>query len=321
MTTLIELFRRLTARRSVMGDNSTIQIFISYAHEDEQAVAGLVADLKQEGVDVWFAPRKLQPGDHISREVKASIEKAKFFLVALTQHSRNSVWVAKETEYALDLEKKSKHIRVLPLYVTTRDAPEVLKDHLAIDIRPYIYRAGIRELTDTIRGNLAPGRTPLERFDRFVSSLPIVDEEVEQAFLLARVAWRTGEGQMEGDWTRRCEETKGLLKRKEFSERDCDRILGELGRVLPALTASEVKDARAWLRVGQPATLAIASQLYENRFVSFPSKRRILKSDIVHQIQAWVHRARRMGSGLVSCYAAPLCGKSVGHGSSSQSAI
>ena len=112
MTTLMERLRRLTTRRSVAVNNSTIQVFISYAHEDEQAIAGLVADLRRERIDTWFAPSKLQPGDQISRAVKAAIEKARFFLVALTQHSRNSSWVDKETEYALELET-SNRIRII----------------------------------------------------------------------------------------------------------------------------------------------------------------------------------------------------------------
>ena len=179
MTTLMERLRRLTARRSVAVNNLSIQVFISYAHEDEQVIAGLVADLGREGIDVWCAPKKMQPGDRISREVKAAIEKARFFLVALTQHSRNSAWVAKETEYALEMEK-SNRIRIIPMYMTTRDIPDVLKDHLAIDVRTYTYKAGLGELLDALRGNLAPGSsTPLARFERFVNSLPVVDEEVE----------------------------------------------------------------------------------------------------------------------------------------------
>ncbi|WP_110170630.1 toll/interleukin-1 receptor domain-containing protein [Luteitalea pratensis] len=78
------------ARRSVPAETSPIHVFVSYAHEDEQAVAGLVADLRREGVDVWFAQHKLQPADRISGEVRAAIEKARFVLVALTQQARNS---------------------------------------------------------------------------------------------------------------------------------------------------------------------------------------------------------------------------------------
>jgi hypothetical protein len=107
---------------------------------------------------------------------------------------------------------------------------------------------------------------------------------------LARVAWRTREGKLPENWARRCEETERLLRSKELSEPDSNRILSELGRVLPALTTSEIKDIRAWLREGQPATLAIASRLFANRFVGSPSYRRILKSNIYDQIQGWLRR-------------------------------
>jgi len=284
-------------------------VFVSYAHEDEQAVKSVAAELDRRGIKaVWFAPNQLRPGNHLDLKIRKAIDQAKYFLIAVTQQCRNSSWVAKEIEYAKQREKKM-NLRLIPLYLTSRDVPESLRDYKAIDIREYVYKAGFEELADELSGKLSRGRTPLSKFEQFIDSLPIVDQEVESAIDSVRterycLARSTGESEdavkyrqdteanIRQKLRQKLRQIETLLGQKELPSLDRERIMGVLNRgknFPPCLLGSELQDVRRWLRFATPATLAVASFLYWLRNVGSPSGR-ILKESLVHLINAWVNR-------------------------------
>jgi hypothetical protein len=251
---------------------------------------------------VWFAPKQLRLGDHLDPKIRKAIDQAKYFLVAITQQSKNSGWVAKEIEYAIQREKKGINIRLIPIYLTSRDVPESLRDYLAIDIREYSYKAGFEDLVDVLSGKLSRGRTPLSQFEQFIDSLPIVDEEVgtaidnvrSQHYYVLSSDWDANYRQdLEAQLSQKLQQTETLLRQKGLSSSDRERIMGVLKSgygIPPCLLGSELHDIRAWLRSGTPATLAIASALYHSSFVAAPSYRRILRSGLVNLVNAWIGR-------------------------------
>ncbi|WP_447600554.1 toll/interleukin-1 receptor domain-containing protein [Nitrospira sp. Nam80] len=275
-----------------------VRVFLSYAHEDEQAVSGLASDLRFNGVEVWFAPKHLKPGERLSSRIQKAIKQADFVLLAVTSRSRNSLWVASEIEFALRQEPRG--LTVVPLYLTSRAVPEQLADHKAIDIRRFVYKAGLRELLDQLYGRLPAGRTPLGEFERFVASLPVFDDEIQKAVdsyvferaVMARNPTLYSSKHHTDELANRLDACKRLLTERNYGDYNTDRILETLSRgvVPPALQDSELQQLKEWLRLGHPETLALAATLYESRFVRWPSCRRILKSDIQHQIRAWVSR-------------------------------
>ena len=60
---LSEWLKGLLGKVTVVIKSNPGRAFISYAHEDEQAVSRIVDDLRREDIKVWFAPRAIQPGD------------------------------------------------------------------------------------------------------------------------------------------------------------------------------------------------------------------------------------------------------------------
>jgi hypothetical protein len=263
----------------------------------------LVAQLHERGIEaVWFAPQQLGPGDHLDRKIRKAIDQATYFLVAVNQQSRNSEWVAKETEYALQREQRGHDLNLIPLYLTSRAVPESLREYVAIDMLEHNYKTGFEDLVDILMGNLPRGRTSLSKFEGFVDSLPIVDDELEAAIESVRSEhFGLFRGKGQPDWEakssqslrQKLEQTEDLLSKKGISPLDRERIMGVLSRgwgTPPCVLESELKDIHTWLRSGTRETLAVASRYYYCRFINWPGSRRIRKSDLARQIEGWVTR-------------------------------
>jgi len=315
------LLTRWNSKALASADASDLEnppnIFVSYAHEDEQAVRDLVAELEKRGIKrVWFAPKELQPGDQLGPEVKKAIDQARYFLLAATERSKNSAWVAKETDYALHRKEEGVSLRIIPLYLTSRDMPQNLHGYLAIDISEYSYKVGFEDLVAVLSGNPARGRTPLSKFEQFIDSLAIVDEEVQSAIedvLMLHYLLKNNEYPQEletklqqakalliTEYRQKLEaklqQTEAFLIQRKLLPLDRQCIMGTLNRgdIPPCLMEPEKADVRAWLRLGSPATLAIASRLYAVRRVWPCLNRgragRILKDGVVGQVDGWVNR-------------------------------
>ncbi len=294
------LLTRWNSKALASSDTRNVEnppnIFVSYAHEDEQAVRNLVAELAKRGIGpVWFAPKELQPGDQLGPEIKKAIDQARYFLLAVTEQFKNSAWAAKETGYALQRQMEGFNLRIVPLYLTSRDVPQSLHDYLAIDLREYSYKAGFEDLVDVLGDKLARGRTPLGKFEQFIDSLPIVDEEVQSAIEDVRM-WRyvlkdNEPIEYRKKFDAKLQQAEALLIQRKLLPLDRQRIMGALNRgdIPPCLMESGLADVRAWLRLGSPATLAIASRLYAVRRV-WGRAGRILKDGVVGQVDGWVNR-------------------------------
>ena len=274
------------------------RVFLSYAHEDEQAVAVLASDLQANDVNVWFAPKDLLLGDQLTRSIQKAIRQADYFLLVATPQSQNSRWVSKEISYALRHEPGG--LTIIPLRLTGWALPELLADHKAVDMRSFVYKAGLSELLDRLHERLPVGRTPLGEFEDFVNSLPVFDDETQEAvdsYLLEKWAQVHSPSlfthkRHQDTLEKKFDACEQHLTEHKYDAYNMLRVFEtlRLGRIPPALQASELRQIRDWLRVGHRETLAIAASLYESRFVRWPSHRRILKSNIEHYITAWISR-------------------------------
>jgi hypothetical protein len=72
-------------------------IFISHSAEDEGRLGDLVKALRALGVEVWFAPDDIRPGQSIPEEMARALGRATHLLVAWSRHSAASNHV--KTEY------------------------------------------------------------------------------------------------------------------------------------------------------------------------------------------------------------------------------
>lgn len=76
-------------------------VFISYSREDRPRIEKLAAALEAEGFDVWW-DKNLSAGAHFSKETEARLNEAKVVLVAWSNASVYSMWVADEATVGRD---------------------------------------------------------------------------------------------------------------------------------------------------------------------------------------------------------------------------
>lgn len=89
--------------------------FISYSHRDEAFAEQLYADLRQNGVQCWYAPEDIRIGDKIRPAIDQSIRSHDKLLLILSENSIDSDWVEKEVETAFEEERKRKLIILFPI--------------------------------------------------------------------------------------------------------------------------------------------------------------------------------------------------------------
>ena len=114
-----ELHRRWTARQgsgkgsaapfsvSVHGPAREMPddaVFISYAHEDLQAVTRLRRGLEQAGLTVWFDVARLEAGDDFDCKIRRNIARCSYFIpiVSASTELRREGYFRREWNYAID---------------------------------------------------------------------------------------------------------------------------------------------------------------------------------------------------------------------------
>lgn len=87
-------------------------IFISYSSKDYDKASELRASLLEKGLECWMAPESIMPGSDYATEIPNAIEKCTTFIILLSDSSQSSVWVPKELDLALTLEKPIVPIKI-----------------------------------------------------------------------------------------------------------------------------------------------------------------------------------------------------------------
>jgi hypothetical protein len=80
--------------------------FISYSTQDEEFAKRLHRDLKNKGVNCWFARHDLPIGAEILGGIDKGIRLQEKVLLILSEHSLRSVWVKREVMAALEEEER-----------------------------------------------------------------------------------------------------------------------------------------------------------------------------------------------------------------------
>jgi hypothetical protein len=91
--------------------------FISYSSRDETLAHRLHADLQDNGVRCWFAPKDLKIGDEFRSVIDQSIQVHDRLLLILSEHSVISRWVQKEVETAFEKESQENRIVLFPIRI------------------------------------------------------------------------------------------------------------------------------------------------------------------------------------------------------------
>ena len=99
----------------------TKKVFISYSHQDREAVAWIDSVLeKRDGFMVWY-DKGLVPGEVYRKKIAKVIRDSGYFIILLSRSSVNSDWVLDEVEYA-----KKLHKRILPIWIENVNIPDDL---------------------------------------------------------------------------------------------------------------------------------------------------------------------------------------------------
>lgn len=89
------------------------EVFLSHAGADADTARRLQELLTNHDIPVWFSPHDLRGAQQWQDEIGAALDRCDWFIVILTPHAVNSMWVKRELHYALDQEHYDTHI--LPL--------------------------------------------------------------------------------------------------------------------------------------------------------------------------------------------------------------
>jgi len=89
--------------------------FISYSSKDDDFAQRLHADLQQQGVRCWFAPKNMKIGDKIRQTIHHSIQSQEKLLLILSENSVESAWVETEVETAFEKERKQGQPVLFPI--------------------------------------------------------------------------------------------------------------------------------------------------------------------------------------------------------------
>nr|NIO69804.1 TIR domain-containing protein [Anaerolineae bacterium] len=110
---------------------AAVQIFLSYAREDEEKVGDLYQKLSAAGFKPWMDKKDILPGEQWKPCIQKAIRGSDFFLVCLSANSASKRgWVQREMKQALDLwqEKLDSDIYLIPVRLEDCEAPESLRD-------------------------------------------------------------------------------------------------------------------------------------------------------------------------------------------------
>jgi hypothetical protein len=116
---------------------AAVQIFLSYAREDEKKVGNLYQKLSAAGFKPWMDIKDILPGEQWKPCIQKAIRGSDFFLVCLSANSASKRgWVQREMKQALDLwqEKLDSDIYLIPIRLEDCEAPESLGDFQSVNL-------------------------------------------------------------------------------------------------------------------------------------------------------------------------------------------
>lgn len=114
-----------------------MQIFISYAREDQARAQELCRKLEEAGFRPWLDTRDILPGEKWRVAIKAALEASDFVLVCLSSHSvEKRGFLQREIRDALDLRQEflDSDIYLIPVRFEKVTVPEPLREFQWVDL-------------------------------------------------------------------------------------------------------------------------------------------------------------------------------------------
>ncbi len=128
-------------------------VFLSYSSADEEHAQKIAADLKKEGLSVWFDQWEIRIGDVIAQKVEQGLKNTRFVAVLLTKASVESGWVDREWKSKINEEIANKQVTILPLKWEDCDIPVLLNDKQYADFHGKGYDAAFKKLVNDVKAH------------------------------------------------------------------------------------------------------------------------------------------------------------------------
>ncbi len=116
---------------------ATVQVFLSYARQDEEQVEKIYQALSDAGFKPWMDKKDILPGETWRSSIQRAIRRSDFFLTCLSANSVNKrSFLQKEIRHALDIwqEKLDSDIYLIPVRLGDCEVPESLCDFQWVDL-------------------------------------------------------------------------------------------------------------------------------------------------------------------------------------------
>lgn len=149
---------------------SKVQIFLSYASEDEVRIGKLRERLSQLGLISWMDIHDIVAGENWGNAIRKAIKQSDFFIVCLSLRSVNKRgWVQKEIREALEIlgGMLDDDIYLIPVRLEECDIPDNVSDYQALDL---FEAGGFEKLREAIRIGRERRRQGLESTARNTTS-------------------------------------------------------------------------------------------------------------------------------------------------------
>jgi hypothetical protein len=89
------------------------EVFLSHSSEDRVFVSRLADELRRHGVPVWHSQTNILGAQQWHDEIGAALRRCDWFVVVLSPHSVESMWVKRELLFALQQERFAD--RIVPI--------------------------------------------------------------------------------------------------------------------------------------------------------------------------------------------------------------
>jgi len=136
-------------------------VFISYAHQDQQVADLICQTLEARGIPCWIAPRDINPGQSFAEAIVAAMRSSKVMVLVFTSSANRSRHVVREAELAVE-----NAVDIMPLRIEDAVPSDALKyfisSHQWMDAYPLPLEEYVNRLGDAIRSHIgAPGQAPV----------------------------------------------------------------------------------------------------------------------------------------------------------------
>ena len=136
-------------------------VFVSYLRNDSELVSKLVADLRREGINVWFDRDRITPGSNWAEALHTAIANDAFFIPCFspTYYQRTETYMEEEIRIAsLAMQRKAKKAAtIIPVLLQPCEIPAVpitaqttLRDLQWVDLTSN-WNEGVWRLLDAVR--------------------------------------------------------------------------------------------------------------------------------------------------------------------------